>query len=1305
MLNNNIIKFIFFLLTGQQILLAQLNNKINIRQLSGIGNSPQSITYGIKQDSIGNLWIASEEGVLKFDSKKFKLYNTYKGLPKKVSNKVTELFIDSKQRIWIGLEKSICIYNNKFDRFDLINTNEDINPEHVYTITEDNKHQIWFGTYNGLWVIDDKMQFKHFLPKKNIFSILSHNDNILFGASDGFFAFKVSTQELRKINLNDDTAIRCIVRINNQIFAGSKSGEIYKISNKQFTVKQLNINPKITKPIFDIIADDQNNYYVGTNGDGFYKLDSNFKLLEHIVEDPDIPNTIRSNSIYDMEKGHENIIWLATYGGGVNYFNPQASPFKIIRHQINNSNSLITNFTRAIEKDKNGKIWFGTKKGISIFDPVHNTWRHLSLKTEQNNLENSIVLSLEPDGNYMWVSTYNNGLFKIDVNNYQQWNDEKLRIPKQKQAKIYSLLKDNKANLWMGGIANNLYVFRKDKTEETYPIINVRTLTETKNGSIIAGCMNGIYIINDSINQYKHIKNLLPDKTMAYPKINCIYETNDGQLVIGTNGAGLIFYDPKTQIKKVINLTKSLPSDIVKGILATNDQNLWVSTIKGLAHIIIKPKDTLIYVYDKTDGLASTEYIMGSYCKISDSLFAFGGIDGASLFNPYNIKVKEIVPKVIFDELKVSNKIIKLGEKPLKFHIDATSEINLKYKQNSIELKFTGVLQDNPSQVKYSWILEGFEQNWTTPSYTNFATYTNLNAGDYTFKVKAFNKYGKSSPVREIKIHVQAPWWASNIAYFIYGVLIIGLFFAVIRITSLIVNKKYADTQIDFFNNLTHEIRTPMAILLSSLNSISSEPDLDKTSNLRIKNNVNQINALFEQMLNFQRFTSSKHFNEDIHKININTFIKDLLSNFNPVVKERNLHIEINNQWGDKSFYFNKEYLEKILLNLISNAVKYSFDNGKITINIRKTGKNDLKIDVIDEGLGIPKDQQKYILNRYYRAQNAINSQRPGTGLGLIMVKKLLDKTGGNIKFESQENKGTKFTLLIKNFAHKYNEKAIIKSDHIHKNKYDFEDLSELSNYSDTKILIVEDNNELRRTLVKELSYYFQVFEAKNGKEGLEKANQINPDIILTDLIMPEIDGMEMAKIIKNDINLNHIPIFMISVIHDSDQKLKSAETGISYYFEKPVDIKYLMSKILSILKLKENLRKKYIHENNIDNAALYRNKNDQEFLNKLEKIILDNIENSDFSVHDLSEKMGMSRTSLYMKLKNMVNLSPQDFIVQAKLRLAKKLLIKGEMSIKEVAYSSGFSNPKYFSTVFKKFNQKSPRQFIDSLKKDNPKK
>ena len=515
----------------------------------------------------------------------------------------------------------------------------------------------------------------------------------------------------------------------------------------------------------------------------------------------------------------------------------------------------------------------------------------------------------------------------------------------------------------------------------------------------------------------------------------------------------------------------------------------------------------------------------------------------------------------------------------------------------------------------------------------------------------------------------------------------------------MIVKKKNADEQIEFFNNITHEIKTPLTILISSLDNVTETSDTGEESKKRIKTTVKRINSLFEQMLNFQKVTSTEHLAMDVSEIDLNKHLNKRVTNFKPLTEEHQLEIIVENKWEDRFFYFDKDVFDKILLNLISNAIKYSFDNGKIYIKLGKTHLNELKIEIIDEGLGIPKDQQKYILNRYYRARNVINSQRPGTGLGLMMVKKLLEKTGGSISFISEENKGTEFTVILKNLKYDYHKKLSTLQNTV-KNNEPLEEQTEIDDFSDSKILIVEDNDELREVLTQTLGVYFQIFEANNGKEGLEQASQIFPDIILTDLIMPEMDGMQMAKKLKDDINLNHIPVFMMTVLQNSAQKIESIETGISEYIEKPIDIKFLLAKMVNTLKWQSKLREKYIHDNDADHASIFRNKNDQEFLQNLEDTILKNIENESFSVHDLSASFSMSRTSLYMKLKNLVDLSPQDFIIHTKLKHAKKLLIEGECSIKEVAYRSGFSNPKYFSTSFKKFYDITPSGFLESLKK-----
>jgi signal transduction histidine kinase/ligand-binding sensor domain-containing protein/DNA-binding response OmpR family regulator len=1272
------------------------------QQLKGANVSTQSITYAIAKDSIGNLWIASEEGVLKHNSKFYKVYNTYNGLPELFSNRITEIFIDSKQNIWIGSEKGVCIYDANLDVFKIVKSNSDINPSLIASIQEDSQGNIWIGGFNGLWKYDTKSKTKELVrivSNHNIQSLIPFKSRIIFGTSKGVFEYSTENDSLQEKILDGDiNNISLVTRITNYIIIGTKAGKLFKLTPDSDQVTPINLDSNLKTPITDAFKDKNNTIYISTDGNGLYQVNDNFSIINRFKEDSNNPNTLSSNGIYDILLEKENILWIATYGGGINYLDYNRLPFQKIQHRFNDKNSLISNFTRSIAKDNNGNLWFGTKKGVSIWNLKNDTWKHISNLSKNETKNEDIVLALEPDKEFMWIGTYNNGLFKMNINSFKSihYNATNKNLVK----KIYAIHKDTKDNIWVGGIERDLAVINQENKIETYPIQQVKSINETSNGNILITGRYGVYKINPFNKEFKLIESLKPNKkTLAYSTINGVYETKNSNFILATNGEGLVFYNSKNQSTKKLTVNSGMPSDIIQGVIPASDNNIWASTTKGLVNIIISKKDTIINAYDWRDGLPSTEFNYGSYRKLNDSLFAFGGVNGVSLFNPYHIKDNSYKPKLVFNTFKLFNKPIKPGTGVLKKHINETESIKLKHNENSLELVFTGVSHTSSSKIKYTYKLEGFDQAWSIPSRTNFATYTNLSPGNYNLKVKAYNKYAIAGDERKLKIIVLSPWWATNKAYVFYAMLLLGIIAAIIHFTSVIIKKKNADEQIDFFNNLTHEIKTPLTILISSLDNVTENLGTGEDSKKRIKTTVKRINSLFEQMLNFQKVTSGDNLLIDISKIDLEHHLNKRINNFQPLTKEHNLEIILNNQWKDGPFYYDKDVFDKILLNLISNAIKYSFENGTITINLYRTNKNELKVEIIDEGLGIPKDQQKFILKRYYRARNAINSQRPGTGLGLMMVKKLLEKTGGSIDFVSEENKGTTFSIIIKNLKYEYDKKIQLKENTFNELNTDTEDQSELDTFSDSKILIVEDNDELRDILVNTLGVYFQIFEASDGKEGLEIASQIFPDLILTDLIMPEMDGMQMAKQIKDDINLNHIPVFMLTVLQNSAQKLESIENGISEYIEKPVDIKFLLAKMINTLKWQKKLREKYVHDNDADNASLFRNKNDQEFLKNLEDAVIENIENESFSVHDLSGSFSMSRTSLYMKLKNLVDLSPQDFIIHTKLKYAKKLLIEGEHTIKEVAYRSGFSNPKYFSTSFKKFYQITPSGFLESLK------
>lgn len=1261
-------------------------------KLSSDNDVNQSIVYAIGQDKYANLWLATEEGVVRNDSKDSYIYNKYNGLPEGVTDRVSVLFVDSKNRIWIGTQNGLCLFDRKKDEFQLISKKHHVG-FNVTNIIEDNYGQIWINANNTLFKCTEKNKEYHLT--KILHSITSNicsiNSSIVYSKNNYLFSLDINSRKssvIKKITSNSSSIILIKV-LNNEIFIGMSNGEVYK-TNVYFD-SFFNVLPafkSINIPIKDIELY-HNKYYIATDGAGVIVLNKDFKKIAHFMHNEDIPDSLSSDGVYDLFRDDQGLLWIATYGGGVNYINPLKNNFIILKHQLNNKNSLSNNFCRSFLDVGNNIIWFGTKNGINVWDRNNNSWKHIS--SIENNTKGAIILSMVLDGDFVWAGSYNKGLLKINKKTLSVENYGKNENKKVYFNNIYKVFKDNANNKWIGGINGFLTKITNKNKIFIYKINQIKDIIQRRNGDIITVGKNGVFKINKA-GQIIEIKKLHSKKGyLEYVTINCLIENKYNNLILGTNGAGLILFNPQNNKLKLINSESGLPSDIIQGIVEINPKEYWISTTKGLAKIKIDKNNISIVKYEKSDGISSNEYNFNAYAKLNSGEILFGGVDGVTLFDPKMITKQNYLPKIIFEEFLIFNELVTPKDKILNSHINEKNEINLKYTQNSIGLKFVGVVHGFASKVKYTWKLDGFDKKWSLPNGKTRVNYTNLNYGDYIFRVKASNKDGVWGKERILHIKIERPWWASFLAYLIY-LLIFGLcIYGVIYIATLLQVKKSKEEQINTLNNITHEIKTPLSILIASIENDSSLKD-----RFEIKSTIERLNLLISQMLNFHLVSSKDNVPIEISEIILDDYFNELIINFNPLLSEKNLKIILKNNYEKEVFYYEKESFDKIILNLISNAVKYSKDNSEIKISLYHKKKNQLGIKITDKGIGIPKDQQKYILNNFYRARNVINSRYSGTGLGLMIVKNLVEKNNGKITFESKENIGTTFKIELIDQESKFLSSNIIK-DFTISPSFDVNELNKFNNY---KILVVEDNEILRRNMVRFLENYFLVYEAKNGKEGLDLALQIFPNLILTDFMMPEMDGVEMCNILKENINLNHIPVFMMTVLNNTLHKQSTIESGITEYFEKPIDINLLLAKINNIFNWQEKLKEKYLLQEEINNADKFKSKKNTDFILKLESIILDKIQDENFSLQDICSLIGMSRTSLYMKLKSLIDLSPQDFIIHTKLKYARKLLTEGDVNIKEVAYASGFSNPKYFSTSFKKFFGITPTSFIESLNK-----
>lgn len=1271
--------------------------ELSFEQIIVDGNISQSIVYCIEQDSFGNIWAGTEEGVIRYNSIDMYLYDNYQGLPKNIANRIMTMFMDSKHKFWIGTEEGVSYYVPEKDRFVFLETGQNMAMSLVACMIEDKGGDLMVGAFNGLWHVSrDSLHVSRLMPGKQVFSILPINDRILVGTQEGLYLYNHNTGESEELFVNQlggDQMVTTIKKISDRIYIGTRSGGVFRIDTglsfiEPITIKGVDLS---IAWIRDILSVNEREIAIATDGIGLIFMDPRNNLIHWARDNVNYEKSISSNGVYDLLLGEEDLLWIATYGGGINKLSLKQPDFRSITHITNDAGSIAHNLTRVIREDREGKLWFGTKIGLSIYDPGAGSWNNIpSLGKKSGNPD--IVLDIVEDGKAMWLATYGNGLFRMNKSDFTTTHFHSQGTGKRKidLNSIYALYKDSRGNLWAGGIGGDMIQMLPNGDIQTFSISNVRDILELQDGRMVVAGRNGLQLIDG--NELSEIETLRTGQSgLDYTSINCVVQKENGELVIGTNGDGLIFHRLGTSDLKIRNRTHDMPSDIIQSIIVENDSSMWLGTTRGLVHLNTFDSDTLITVYEKEDGLVSNEFNYRSALERSNGEFLFGGVDGVVVFDPSRISMVTRTPRIVLEDFKLLKQKDSI-EFTLENDINFQDNIILSFSQNSFNIQFAGIMNTTSSKVHYSWKMDGLKEDWSAPTEERQINFVNLSPGEYVLRIRASNRDGLWSEARQLPIEVLNPWWQTNWAYFLYTIFGLLAFSGLTYTITLYLNKRNADEQVQFFNSITHELKTPLSILLSTLESL---PKKDKDPNLKkIKSTSSQLINLFEQLLNFHLSNASNINNDNVSKIEVYGHVEKVIRSFKPLMEEKEILVEIKNQWPSGLFHYDTYSLNKILYNLISNAVKYSRQKGRIRVTLGAQ-KGDLVISVEDNGIGIPRDQQRNILRKYYRGRNAINSQLPGSGLGLMIVKNMIEKEKGSIAFRSEENQGSVFTVRLKDKKHLFNPNMEKEKEDINKLMVDQEEIAE---FSDAKILIVEDNDELRDILVEKIGFYFQVYEASNGAIGLEMAEKIFPDLIITDLIMPEMDGMLMCKQLQDNINLNHIPIIMMTVLSGHQQKQESVELGVVSFIEKPVDFAYLMAKMINTLSWSKKMRERYLHQLDVENAEKFRNKKDADFIENLERFVLQEIKQETLSVHDLCKHVGMSRTALYMKLKSMVDLSPQNFIIHTRLKFARKKLLEGEVNVKEVAYMCGFSSPKYFSTSFKKLFGESPSSFLKKL-------
>lgn len=1314
---------------------------------------PNNSILSIIQDSTGYIWFSTKYGLCRYDSRNFKIFKHETNNNKSVSSSdlIHKLVLDNKQKLWVA-SSGLDVYDSKSESFGhipiqnngistifsdshgrmWIGSNTSLkyfypaNPKHtvsvdlktetdylIYTIYEDHEKHIWIGSNKGLFVLSfdnkNKINVKKFNSSQEKYSLSSNDISSITEDADRNLWIGTRTEG---INLFDRKTNR---------FYNSR-----KIKN--------NKNSLIGNNVRKILLTKDGNLWIGTQ-DGLSVLDPKNMSFKNYQHDPSNPHSLSQNSIYDIYQDKNGSVWLGTYFGGLNVVYSVSTPFKIFQSN-NYSNSISSNIISAITEDSKKNLWIGTEAaGLNYFDQTNK--RVISYKNEfynKESLSSNLVKAIAIDhSGYVFIGTATGGL---NVYNPKTNKFKSYKFPEKKMNyglstdDITCLLVTNNNSVLIG-TNRGMKHFIRDKEylksiQGNSPHQNsITSLFEGSNSEIWVGTRSGIMLMRDELNlkrvDFLHQTNSTPFKF----SVNCFQEDNTNRIWVGTYHQGLALLDIKNLTYKLFTTKDGLPSNNILGILA-DGKNLWISTDNGLSKFNMQT--AIFQNLTIEDGLPDNQFNIGSYYKHSTGEFYFGTYNGLVSFNPAEIAQNANPPKVVFSDLKLFNIPVRINDESnlLKNDLNHTTNITFTHDQNVFTIEFVALNFIKSAKNKYTFKLEGFDEKWNfvdNPS----ATYTNLPAGKYRFLVKGANNDGIwSNEQSVINIKVLPPLWKTWWAYLLYTLvvfLISGYAIKFFRTRARLRRELYIERieaehqkknyqmKLDFFTNISHEIRTPLTLILGPIEKLADlKIDSDDITRYitNIKTNANRLYKLVNELLDFRKADSEK-LRLYLREENIIKLLKDLHSAFEPTAELKGLSFEFEPSSDSILVYYDRHQLEKVLSNLLLNSIKFTPSGGTVKILARENKeKNQIEILVNDNGKGIAVHELDNIFENFYQTDQSI-----GTGIGLALSKRLIELHKGEIRVTSsvanEHQAGfTSFFVSLK-LGNSHVDKFDIVSENNEKvfeadlvdadvNTFLAENLHIPYNKEKYSILLVEDNNEVREFLKQSLAYRYHIIESTNGIEGWKNAIETIPDLIISDVMMPEMDGLEFCSKVKSDARTCHIPVILLTAKSAPIHQIHGLQQGADAYISKPFSNHILQLNIHNMLALKASLQKKYSQQLELNPLINTKNSSDDEkFIGKLQDIINKNIHNSDLDIATLTGEIGMSKSVLYKKFSALTNQSLNNFIKVQRLKKAVELFQGGDTSVISVAVKVGFSDQKYFSKEFKKFYNLTPNEYLNN--------
>ncbi len=1296
------------------------------------------------QDTLGFMWIATRISICRFDGYKFREYHVldHNGEPTVLSNpkffsntEGDQLYVRSYNSRVFKLEEDKAIFKQQLLPFDTIT--------HITNIQACSTGGFWLSQGSNIYYLDESMSNPELLTEHLPFtqSLLKDLDAIAIADGGQELFVLMGDYKLAKINraaktvqLIDLGLSRLGISVSLYLdsfkqlwFKGENSG-LFKVDPETGTVRNFSANSPgrnyIPHNIVRAFVEDQeNNMWIGTEN-GLCIWDREKNQIEYNQYDINDSKGLNSNAIYAICRDNMGNMWVGTYFGGINLYDATAEFFNVLTSGVGDR-YLSGKHVSSIVEDSFGNIYVGLEgEGLNRINfQTDKIDRYCHIPGENSlSYDNVHALLIGKDQN-LYIGTFTGGLNIYDPK--LEWFEviNTKNTPNLPSDEIYSLFMEGDS-IFIG--TGNGVVVLDVQSKEIRPFLNgvfgnsiVESICKTEQ-DLWFSTRSDLYSYNLETSSLSRF-----DKFQKSVNISFVTPDKQGNIWIGDSFQGLHVYWRDEDSLHHYSPFLGFPAKRTFGMIQGQDGFYWVSSSSGLIKFFPETNNTVIY--NQESGFPFSQFNYQAYYKTRSDELYFGGINGLIHFNeknPQNVKTPD---KVIFTDFELFNKSVIPGKKNvLQNPIHSTRSIKLKYLENVFTIHFSALDYIHPGRVQYAYYLEGFESEWNLVGNQEFATYTNLSPGKYTFHVKAsYDNTDWSSEISNLIIKVAPPFWRSNLAFVIYGLLIVIALIFFYR-TSVKIEKSRSmamlehkekkhqervnQLKLEFFTNISHELRTPLTLILGPLENLIRSNQLKEQSKAKLKqihHNAQRLRGLVNQLLDFRR-TESGNEKLQVRTGNIQLFAREIKEAFEDLAEHRQIEFDFLYEVKENKMLFDPDKVERILFNLLSNAFKYTPDQGKISVSFKddfeKNEGHFLSIIVKDNGVGIPNDQLQHIYKRFYQAENPIQFST-GSGLGLAFVKSLVKLHKGTMEVESEEGNGSSFAVRIPVSSKVYSEEELVNNDISY-----YSNVSEWVNTQFAEIispnlgvsvsnrpniLVVDDNQELLAFLQECLMDQYNVHTANNGIEAISKSKDIKPEIIISDIMMPQMDGLEFTKQMKENIETSHIPIILLTAKADVKHHYEGLSSGADFYIEKPFYPHLLVKHIENVLTTRRRLADLYKDNIDLQPSEITHSKADQDFIEKLTDLINDNIDNPDLDISFLLRHMHVSRSLLHLKLKKIVNCSATEYIRSVRLKKAARLILNQELSITEAAYSTGFSSPSLFSRRFKEYFGSSPREYL----------